>query len=329
MIFDIDNDLLIKYLKGELTEEGCQKVIKWLERDKENQDFLFGLKELYLLGQWEELSKKADTDFGWEKLLASIQGQIQFRKKVYTGLKYVAILTVCFFMGYGYKTYFSQLSQTKHTVMTGKGEKATIILDDGTKIILNEKSKLTYPDTFGKNDRKVTLNGGAYFEVSRKSPKTFLVDAGMYTIKVLGTKFAVKAYPEDNYSYTSLKEGKVQILKSNADGGQIISELKSSMQLVYNVKKKQYKLQQIDVDVIDGWIKGRIDLKHKTLTELVNILEYKYGYTFRIHTHSIERIVYNIVLEQESLEEILSNINLITPQVHYSIDHTNRTVTLH
>ena len=51
MISDIENSLLVKYLKNELNEEESQKVIGWLEKNKENQEFLFGLKDLYMLGR--------------------------------------------------------------------------------------------------------------------------------------------------------------------------------------------------------------------------------------------------------------------------------------
>ena len=48
MISDIENSLLVKYLKNELNEEESQKVIGWLEKNKENQEFLFGLKDICL-----------------------------------------------------------------------------------------------------------------------------------------------------------------------------------------------------------------------------------------------------------------------------------------
>ena len=67
-------------------------------------------------------------------------------------------------------------------------------------------------------------------------------------------------------------------------------------------------------------------VKHKTLQELIDILKQKYEYSFELQTDSISNIVYNIVLEQESLEEILNDITVITPQVHYSINHGTRTV---
>ena len=101
MISDIENSLLVKYLKNELNEEESQKVIGWLEKNKENQEFLFGLKDLYMLGRWEELSRKADTTHGWEKLSGSIRKQRQSKNVFRSCLKYAAILIVFFSMGYG------------------------------------------------------------------------------------------------------------------------------------------------------------------------------------------------------------------------------------
>lgn len=148
MISDIENSLLVKYLKNELSEEESQKVIGWLEQNKENQEFLFGLKDLYMLGRWEELSRRADTAHGWEKLSGTIRKQHQSKNVFSSYLKYAAILIVFFSMGYGYKTYFHQPSSMMNTIITAEGERTTVILDDGTKVKLNQNSKLVYPGTF-------------------------------------------------------------------------------------------------------------------------------------------------------------------------------------
>lgn len=136
----------------------------------------------------------------------------------------------------------------------------------------------------------------------------------------------VEAYPGDICSYTSLKEGKVQILENETEDEHILSELRPGTQLVYNVQTGQYQLNQVDIEEIGDWMRGQIVVKHKTLQELIDILKQKYEYSFELQTDSISNIVYNIVLEQESLEEILNDITVITPQVHYSINYGTRTV---
>lgn len=107
-----------------------------------------------MLGRWEELSKKANTAHGWEKLSGSIRKQGQGKNVFRSYLKYAAILIVFFSMGYGYKTYFHQPSSMMNTIITAEGERTTVILDDGTKVKLNQNSKLVYPGTFdGKSGK--------------------------------------------------------------------------------------------------------------------------------------------------------------------------------
>lgn len=118
----------------------------------------------------------------------------------------------------------------------------------------------------------------------------------------------------------------MQILENETEDEHILSELRPGTQLVYNTQTGQCQLNQVDIEEIGDWMRGQIVVKHKTLQELIDILKQKYEYSFELQTDSISNIVYNIVLEQESLEEILNDITVITPQVHYSINHGTRTV---
>src|SRR5579871_2979585 len=80
---------------------------------------------------------------------------------------------------------------------THNGATSKITLADGTQVVLNAGSKLTYPEKFSGAQREVTLQGEGFFEVVRNEKMPFLVHAGKITVKVLGTKFNVKAYNED------------------------------------------------------------------------------------------------------------------------------------
>ena len=96
MITNIDNVLLVKYLKKELTESETQLVVDWLEEKDENKHFLFGLKEAYMLSRWEELSAIAGTEKGWNGLKKSLVKKQPSLLKKYTPvvLRYAAILIV-------------------------------------------------------------------------------------------------------------------------------------------------------------------------------------------------------------------------------------------
>ena len=329
MISDINNILLIKYLRNELNEIEGKQVLGWLQEKEENKDFLFGLKEVYTLSRWKDLQAKSDTAHGWEELQSEIKevAKSKHPRLVLSIARYAAVAVIVFGLGFFLRDFSYKDKLTYNTVKTASGEHSTLILSDGTKVKLNENSRLIYPTSFDKDGRRVSLKGEAYIEAAHNKKRPFFVNVGTYTVKVLGTKFNIDAYPDQLYVYTSLKEGKVQIV-DNTEESKIISELKPGTQLSYNKQSGEFFVKTVDTDEIGDWTNGQVVLKRETLEEVVTRLEKKYRYTFEIQNNSISKLTYNITIDNEPLEEILSNIHFITPQVHYFINENKKTVTL-
>ena len=329
MISDINNILLIKYLRNELSEPEQESVLRWLGDKEENKEFLFGLKEAYLLSRWEELSTRSQAAEGWKNMNERIgQSTEQLKSpRLRKVMQYAAATVVIFMIGFGLHDQISTEKIVYNTVETSTGEQSTLFLNDGTKVKLNENSKLIYPTGFNSSSRNVTLHGEAYFEVTHDTHKPFLVNIGTYTVKVLGTKFNIDAYPEQVYVYTSLKEGKIQVVE-NTPESKIVSELKPGTQLSYNKRTGEYFVKEVDTDQVTDWMNGRMVIKRQTLEEVVQRLEQKYHYTINIQNLQLNKLSYNITIDKESLEEILSNIHFITPQVHYSINNKDKMVIL-
>jgi ferric-dicitrate binding protein FerR (iron transport regulator) len=84
-------------------------------------------------------------------------------------------------------------------------------LSDGTRVWLNAASSIRFPVVFTGNNRSVTLNGEAYFEVAKNAQKPFVVTVGNTTVTVLGTHFNINAYPDEGSMKTTLLEGSVQV----------------------------------------------------------------------------------------------------------------------
>lgn len=93
-----------------------------------------------------------------------------------------------------------------------------MILPDGTKVWLNAASSLSYPASFHGEERLVTLNGEAYFEVARNPDMPFKVKSDLQTIEVLGTHFNVNAYADESALQTTLLEGSVKIVSGKNSG---------------------------------------------------------------------------------------------------------------
>ena len=100
--------------------------------------------------------------------------------------------------------------------MVPAGQRVELVLEDGTRVWLNSKSKLTYPTSFGKKEREVILDGEGYFEVTKNEKAPFIVKTHKYDIKVLGTTFNISAYQNKLSAFeTSLLEGAVEVFSSN------------------------------------------------------------------------------------------------------------------
>lgn len=104
-----------------------------------------------------------------------------------------------------------------NTLTTSRGGQYTLTLPDGTRVWLNAASSFTYPTRFSGRERRVELEGQAYFEVAKSPDQPFVVKVKDGFIKVLGTHFDVMAYPEEKEIQATLVEGSVMVSRGAAE----------------------------------------------------------------------------------------------------------------
>ena len=174
--------------------------------------------------------KKADVEFdeiepGYNEI-ESVRKRRNLKKwlisagAVATGLVLfylLRILMVSSEMQNGSRSTLSQVS-------TKPGSKTQIQLPDGSVVRLNSSSSLTYDKNFGKNIREVNLSGEAFFDVTKDSSHPFIIHTNVIDIKVLGTAFNVRSYPNDANTETSLIRGKVEVTVKNRSNEKIYLE---------------------------------------------------------------------------------------------------------
>ncbi|WP_448701986.1 FecR family protein [Mucilaginibacter sp. AW1-3] len=98
-----------------------------------------------------------------------------------------------------------------NTVEAPTGGQWEVVLPDGSKVLLNARSSLTYPTYFAGNERKVQLKGEAYFEIAHNKNMPFRVSSRGQIVEVLGTHFNIMAYDDEQVMKTTLLEGSVKI----------------------------------------------------------------------------------------------------------------------
>jgi ferric-dicitrate binding protein FerR (iron transport regulator) len=181
-------------------------------------------------------------------------------------------------MGILYWVNQSNHSSDQYTeTIAPRGQKSQIVLADGTKVWLNSDRKIRYPGNFSKNQRDVYLDGEAFFEVSKNERQPFVVHTSGVNVKVLGTKFNLKAYSDENQIETSLFEGKINLLLNNSSDQIVEKEVKPGQSFVYLKTDRQLVLNRFPQDEINGWKKNQLLFKDDTFGKLVRKIERWYN----------------------------------------------------
>jgi transmembrane sensor len=147
-----------------------------------------------------------------------------------------------------------------NTIETPRGGQYKVNLPDGTRVWLNASSSIKYPTTFAANQRKVELQGEAYFEVAHNKNSPFILSTKQQNVRVLGTHFNVSAYPDEATINTTLLEGKVAVT-----GEGINAILLPGEQSVLEAKTNQIRVQNADLESALDWKNGDFVLKNERL----------------------------------------------------------------
>ena len=155
-----------------------------------------------------------------------------------------------------------------------RGQKSQIVLADGTKVWLNSDTKIKYPTNFNENQRDVYLEGEAFFEVTKNAHRPFIVHTTGLSVKVLGTKFNVKAYSDEDNVETSLFEGNINLLMTNPWSKETaVKEVKPGQSLLYSKANREITYNRFPEAEICGWKKNQLIFKDDTFSNLVKKVE--------------------------------------------------------
>lgn len=189
-----------------------------------------------------------------------------------------------------------------------RGERREIIFQDGTKVFLNAGTQISYPQHFGLAERRVMLNGEAYFEVTPNARRPFVVEIGRAAVKVLGTSFNVKAYDTETKVDVVLIEGKVEF----SDGRQQFV-MAPSQRLVFD--KAEGTVQIFDEENVAHavlWRKNTLAFRDAPLQEVIATLERWYDVRFEVRDEAAYKSTFSLQTPQLPLPELLDEMQNIS-----------------
>lgn len=195
-------------------------------------------------------------------------------------------------------------------VYVPKGERMQVLFQDGSKVHLNSGSRIRYPKKFGLSERKVYLEGEAWFEVAKNKSRPFIVDLSCMDVKVLGTTFDVKAYPEDPSIWVALETGSIEI----SSGAFASYQLKPGDKAVYDRATRRCEVSHSrNARAYSAWKRNVLVFKNAPLSEVLKTLERTYDQPFEVKDPAALEYTYTLTTDRTRLDVVLGELEKITP----------------
>ena len=320
MGFDIDN-IISKYLRGELTGGEEIKLNQWLDKDLSNKELLDSLSEIWEtpLGYPDIVNMDDEQQKIWSNLRSknnySIPSSTRSVSLTKIILKYAAVLIV--FLSLGYVFWNTLDPKSKEVPVLAKtiirdnplGQKSRIQLPDGSTVVLNAGSKLFYLPNFNKDARKLHLEGEAYFEVKKNPNIPFEVFTNDLVITALGTSFNVKAFGNNEIEKIALKTGEIKIECLDTINNKCTPNFLIPGDLaLFSHQTGRISISKFAGSDPFGWKDGKIVFHHASFAEIIEVLSRWYNVEIEVIGDLKQDWNYSSTFENEVLDNILRSL---------------------
>lgn len=305
--------LFDKFLQKQASAEEIRLLIQWLKSDGSFQD--------WTNDEWDAASSEMDTKLQ-RKLLGQIKDKINQdhtiqlpekskSRRLYLWAGRVASVVLLVLLT-GISVYYyatGRQDMQDMIVSVEKGQKANVVLPDGSKVWVNSDSKLSYGSRFNKKERVLQLEGEAYFEVASDKDRPFIVETNEMAVRALGTSFNVKSYEDENSASTVLRTGRVEV---TTDSDCLI--LNPNEKIVFNKQTGHAQKSSIDnaTDYIN-WKYNELTFNGETFENIAHTLERYYNTRIIFESESLKKYRFTGTPGNTSLESILQILSLTSP----------------
>ena len=321
--------LIIKYLSGAMNREEEAELKNWLESDKKNKKTLSLFERIWntkekgenenMQTAWNNVAKKAGIALPFEDIKINTipvpHAKSQKKSRYgYQFLRYAAVFLAAVSLAFLFKKT-TQTSQApgQEQVLVQYGKQNNVVLPDGSKVVLDAGSKLSFPKGFAGDSREVYLSGEAYFEVTHNPKKPFIIYANKGIITVLGTKFNVRAWKfDDNEVQVAVAEGKVSLRGNSSEKGNAAIINKGNMSYLTSTHLNPVVPKKVNVENHLAWMQRNLILENTPLNEVLDRLSRWYNLKFELPSPVYDSVRITGTFQKKSVAHILEAIGLMT-----------------
>lgn len=331
-----------RYVTGNATPAERHIIEKWMACDHENSEVVREIKEIW------DLSTKENFDVNvkeaWKKFQSRKKSQNQFgdllkpHNKVYAniyhGFRAAAFILVAVIAGFFFQhisTIQSETDQsaersgfyTMQKMTTDRGEKTRVTFSDGTRVTLNSSSTVRFPREFHGSERKVYLEGEAYFEVAYDQESPFIVNTDAAQVRVLGTAFNVRGWSEDPGVDITVRSGKVSVSSLEQEIEDHADVILEAGQFTRVIKGQGPQFVQ-SVDPLDHllWTSGGMHFDNEPFSQVVLDLERRFNVHITVNDAELLDVPYTGTFQYAEVDEVLSVI-ATSMEVGYNREGSN------
>lgn len=275
----MDDELLIAYFKGEVSDEEAQQITEWIEAKIEHQRYYQQLCRLFEVSYWiEDIPEQTEIAFP-KKTKA-----LPWKHYVISFMKVAAIFVLGFALHFFLNWQKTTHHELQHQIHVPTGQHVEIMLADGSKVWLNSGSTLTFPSKFNGKKRMVELDGEGFFEVKSDKEHPFIVSTSKYQVKAVGTSFNIYDYQDSPQFEAALLNGKVEVTTNAKKSSVVILTPNQRAALCQGV----LKVKPIENANNYLWRKGILYF-NEPLLEVFDKLQEYYDIEFQIRNSSLTR----------------------------------------
>lgn len=323
---DID-ELISTYLSEGLGPEELTDLENWLKASPDNQQHFQRMRETWFSSIGANEEKRYNKEAAFNRFIAKT-GKIQEKQhtarrhslhKYFYGAAAVTLLCIISFASYWSGSEQVKKQFAEMVIEAPLGSKTKLHLPDGTLVWLNAGSTISYSQGFGVEERKLALSGEGYFEVTHNKQLPFEITTKELQLRVLGTKFNFRNYPDDEEVTVSLLEGKVSLtnhLKNND-----LCFLEPDQKAILNKKDGKLKVSSAEAQYAAEWTNGFLFFDEELLPDIIKELERSYNVKIYIKDESLKtfRFYGNFIRKEQTIQEILDML-ASTGKLEYEVN---------
>lgn len=311
-----DEKQIWSFLEGIAPEEVAEEVVEWLSSEEGRVWLSVNSSRMFTRIEKENECGGRDIPSGamLDRIHAGIRRRRRRARRHVALWRVAAVLVPVAFLGLIWAEVASRLGGSvfskPETVseMARPGERKVLVFQDGTKVHINAGAVMEYPRSWRLDRREVSLEGEAYFEVAANRKRPFTVNVFGAKIKVLGTTFNVKAYPEDSTISIALIGGSISF---EADGQEYL--MSPSQLLTYDRTDKSVRVVNLDhPDSCTLWKENIMDFRNDSLSDVVEVLGRWYDVEFDVTDRSLLSRKFTFRTVQLPLRSLLDEMEYIS-----------------